>query len=57
MKDTTKNCNLLSNTMEMAKQIVNVIKFSPKREKLLEDIKENLEEADSAAKGCVLQDG
>ena len=52
VKDTTKNCKLLSNTMDAAKEIVTLIKFPPKREKLLGDIKENLE-ADSAAKGII----
>ena len=53
VKDTTKNCKLLSNTMDAVKETVTLIKFSPKREKLLGDIKENLEEADSAAKGII----
>ena len=53
VKDTTKNCKLLSNTIDAAKEIVSLIKFSPEREKLLGDMKENLEEADSAAKGII----
>ena len=52
-KDTTKNCKLLSDTMETAKEIVSVIKFSPKRENLLGEIKENLEGPESEAKGIL----
>ena len=44
VKDTVKNCTLLLNTMDTAKEVVTLIKFSPKRERLLEDIKENLDE-------------
>lgn len=42
VKDTTKNCKLLSDTMD-TKEIVSLIKFSPKRENLLGEIKQNLE--------------
>ena len=35
VKDTTKNCKLLSDTMDTATEIVSLIKFSPKRENLL----------------------
>jgi len=38
-KDTTKNCKLLSDTMDTAKEIVSLIRFSPKRENLLGEIK------------------
>ena len=44
VKDTVKNCKLLLNTMDTAKEVVTLIKFSPKRERLLGDIKENLDE-------------
>ena len=44
VKDTTKNCKLISSTMDTAKEIVTLIKFSPKRENLLGKIQENLEE-------------
>ena len=47
-KDTVKNCKLLLNTMDTAKEIVTLIKFSPKRERLLGDIKENLDEEHAA---------
>ncbi|KAK2550816.1 Zinc finger MYM-type protein 1 [Acropora cervicornis] len=52
VKDTVKNCKLLLNTMDTAKEIVALIKFSPKRERLLGDIKENLDEEHAA--GCII---
>ena len=52
VKDTVKNCKLLLNTMDTAKEIVILMKFSPKRERLLGDIKENLDE--QAATGDVI---
>ena len=48
LKDTVKNCKLLLNTMDTAKEIVALIKFSPKRERLLGDIKENLDDEHAA---------
>ena len=53
VKDTTKNCTLLSDTMDTAKEVVTLVNFSPKRENLLGAIKENLEEPESAAKGII----
>ena len=53
VKYTTKNCKLLSDTMDIAKEVVTLIQFSPKQENLLGEIKENLEEPESAAKGIV----
>ena len=53
VKDTTKNCKLSSDTMDTAKEIVSLIKFSPKREHLLGEIKENLEGPESEAKGIL----
>ena len=53
VKDTTKSCKLLSDTMDTAKEVVTLIKFSPKRENLQGEIKENLEEPESAAKGII----
>ena len=41
VKDTVKNCKLLLNTMDTAKEVVTLIKFSLKRGGLLGDIKEN----------------
>ena len=37
--------------MDTAKEVVTLIKFLPKRKNLLEEIKENLEELESGAKG------
>ena len=51
VKDTTKNCMLLSDTMDRA--IVSLIKFSPKQENLLGEIRENLEGPESEAKGIL----
>ena len=39
--------------MDRAKEIVSLIKFSPKRENLLGEIKENLEGPESEAKGIL----
>ena len=39
--------------MDTAKEIVSLIKFSPKRENLLGEIKENLEGPESEAKGIL----
>ena len=50
VKDTTKNCKLLSDTMDTTKEIVS---FSPKRENLLGEIKENLVGPESEAKGIL----
>ena len=36
-KDTVKNCKLLLTTMDTVKEVVTLIKFSPKREHLLGD--------------------
>ena len=48
---TTKNRKLLSDSMDRAKEIVSLIKFSPKRENLPGEIKENLEGPEPEAKG------
>ena len=53
VKDTTKNCKLLSDTMDKAKEIVSLITFSPKRDNLLGEIKENLEGPEIEAKGIL----
>ena len=39
--------------MDTTKEIVSLIKFSPKRENLLGEIKENLEGPESEAKGIL----
>ena len=53
LKDTTKNCELLPDTIDTAKEVVTLIKISPKRGNLLGEIKENLEVPESAAKGII----
>ena len=55
VKDMTRNCKLLSDTMDTAKEITTLIKFSPTRENLLGEIKENIEGEDKTAKGILLQ--
>lgn len=52
-KDTVKNCQLLSHTMDTAKELVVLIKYSPKRETILGDIKENIKE-ESCSKGLAV---
>ena len=57
IKDVTKASKILSNTMDTAKEITTLIKYSPKRECSLRQIKENLEqedESDSAACGGIV---
>ncbi|CAB4030796.1 zinc finger MYM-type 1-like [Paramuricea clavata] len=54
VKDATNNCQILSNTMNNTNEIVKLVKYSPKRENLLGELKENLqykdeEEEDAAA--------
>ena len=39
--------------MDTAKEVVTLIKFTLKRENLLGEIKKNLEEPESAAKGII----
>ena len=55
VKDMTCNCQLLSLTMDIAKEIVTLIKFSPKRESLLQQLKENLEteDEDASSRGII----
>ena len=53
VKNITKNYKLLSDSMDTTKEIVSLITFSPKRENLLGDIKENLEGPESEAKGIL----
>ena len=57
-----KNYKLISNTMDTAKEVVTLIKFSPKRESLLGEIQQNSQERELATHGIiklqyVLQDG
>lgn len=44
VKDTVKDCQVPSHTLDTAKELVVLIKYSPKREAILGDIKENIEE-------------
>jgi hypothetical protein len=44
VKSTTEQCKILSDVMNTSKEIVNLIKYSPKRENILGDIKKNLQE-------------
>ena len=55
VKDMTCNCQLLSQTMDIAKEIVTLINFSPKRESLLQQLKENLEteDEDASSRGII----
>lgn len=42
VKDATKSCKLISSTLDTAKEIATLIKYSPKREYLLGELKENI---------------
>ena len=44
LKDTTKESKLLADTMDVSKEIVQLVKYSPKRENILGVMKENLEQ-------------
>ena len=48
VKDATQNCKTLSDTMDTVKEITQLIKFSPKRQNILGEIKDNLLEEDEA---------
>ena len=43
IKDVTRSCKVLSDMMDTSKEIVTLIKYSPKRENMLGGIKDNLE--------------
>jgi len=43
VKDTVKACKILSDTMNTSKEIITLIKYSPKRETMLGEEKENIE--------------
>ena len=51
VKDATKNCKILSDAMSNTNEVVKLVKFSPKRENLLGEVKSNLEEEDATAAG------
>ena len=42
-KDATRHCKILSDTVNNTNKIVKLVKFSPKRENLLGQIKSNIE--------------
>lgn len=46
VKDATKNCQMLSDTMIKTNEIVKLVKFSPKRENLPQQIKNNVGDED-----------
>ena len=46
VKDTVKACKILSDTMDTSKEIITLIKYSPKRETMLGDEKDNIEGED-----------
>ena len=46
MKDLASDCKRLGDTMETVGEITVLVKFSPKREKMLGDINENVEGLD-----------
>ena len=47
VKTVVKNCKLLSDTMDTARELVILIKYSPKRETILGGVKDNIEEENS----------
>ena len=54
VKDTTSNCKVLSDSMNNTKEIVKLVKRSPKRDKILGEITENIEkEGASEAAGLI----
>ena len=51
VKDTTQRCKALSDAMDIGSEIVALVKYSPKRENLLGDIKDNIEQDFDKASG------
>lgn len=49
----TKNCTLLSGTMDNDKEVATLVNFFPKRENLRGEIKENIEGDDGLAKSIM----
>ena len=43
VKDAVRSCKVLSDTMDTSKEVITLIKYSPKRENLLGEIKDNME--------------
>ena len=51
VKDATHRCKVLSDAMDIGSEIVVLVKYSPKRENLLGDIKDNIEQDFDKASG------
>ena len=47
LKNATKESKILSDTMDVLREIVQLIKYSPKRENMLGAVKENLEQEEA----------
>lgn len=43
VKDAVRSCKVLSDTMDTSKELITLIKYSPKRETMLGDLKDNIE--------------
>ena len=43
VKDAVRSCKVLSDTMDTSKKLITLIKYSPKRENLLGEVKDNVE--------------
>ena len=52
VKSTVKDCKLLSDTMSTARELVILIKYSPKRETILESLKDKIEDESSDTEKC-----
>ena len=52
VKSVVKDCKLLSDTMSTARELVILIKYSPKRETILGAVKDNIEEQSSNKENC-----
>jgi hypothetical protein len=49
VKSAVKDCKLISDTMSTAKELVTLIKYSPKRETILGRVKDNIEQDDEGS--------
>jgi len=54
VKDMISKCKLVSDTLDTAKEIVTLIKYSPFRENLLGEIKDNIEGEESDSYGIIM---
>ena len=43
VKDVVRSCKVLSDTIDTSKKLITLIKYSPKRENLLGEVKDNVE--------------